>query len=794
MHNLDKKYCELSDGLCPNEICKIVPKKTVFTAYSSHSKESCDEILNATKFLNKETDYLWETWEEDLSIENQLVFCEICKHICQSKAVMTDLTDLNFNVIFEYAYSFTLGVKTYPICGQDFNFSHLERYFSQFLGVGLAQYAPTKLGKKILKKDFWNKEIQNTTYSFKPKDILTEDLNIDFCNILYLKNNDSSKISDVIEKEIDKYNINTIIDDPEEDSYNINWYSKNIKKSFLVIIDLGAADPKNLLKHYTKCALVAGMSVASGRRVLIMASNSGRTPSDLLSLVKTYSKEKEVKRLVDKFLDKHINDISIIRSYISTLVGTENKFATLDLGEHVAENDIEFLTKCYVSNQSFTRMQRNGYKLIIGRKGTGKSASYSKLKMININSKELLVINERFDKYDLDEVYNLALKFKCEEEQDKVVLAYWQFILVAIISEKINVYIKDFGSYKKEDIDIQNDFTEAIQKIGLFSDGLSIHEFASHTINKLLLDFDDDIKKIQDLFYYDYVVSIKNKIVNFLKKMNLNIVAMFDGLDSNLSLNKNSEIITLVLYNLHEASSRVFSKGFNDSSVNLFVRTDLFDRLKRKITEKDKLNKIYLRWSVEDLIKIINFRLKENGINHISDLLDETFSIKKLMDKLSKYVYTRPRDYIAFFNSMIQIASVRGISKIDQQVFSSALEDYAFHVSESLEAEFMSLPKKIEFASFINKLKELNNDSSKISLQKLFDIFVEVKIEEMQFRSVISFLLETEFMFYLENSRKVVWVNILHPEVKLKTLIENSSEKVFFQLHPTVQFLLDKLI
>ena len=110
--SVHSKYCEIATNLCNAPLEHFYICDQVFSAYSSHNPEIVNQIEAAIKQLDKTTNVRWISWKKDMDIENALIFCEICKHIYQSKAVLIELSDLNFNVLFEYGYSLGLGNAT----------------------------------------------------------------------------------------------------------------------------------------------------------------------------------------------------------------------------------------------------------------------------------------------------------------------------------------------------------------------------------------------------------------------------------------------------------------------------------------------------------------------------------------------------------------------------------------------------------------------------------------------------------------------------------------------------------
>ncbi|MFZ0931373.1 MAG: hypothetical protein WAN11_22405 [Syntrophobacteraceae bacterium] len=787
------KYCEIAANLCPS-FFNLPQEHKVFSAYSSHDRTIVEQISKALSQLNREKDIKWVSWERDMDIESDLIFCEICRNIYTSKAVLVELSDLNFNVIFEYGYALGLSKKIHLIVDHSFDYTNIERFLYPLVGIGIGKYDAGKLATKLRKKRFWEKAIQSTPFTFDYKDILDDSTAIEATSLLYLKNMDAPDISEAIENEVSKSKLDLIIDDGQEELNNLVWYSRQIKKSFAVIIDMGLSHPRDNFKHFLKCALIAGLCVSTGRRTLVLNSVHAPKPSDIISIVKHYNKRKEAGRHVNKFLNDHANDFAVISSYNSTLhKDSTSIFDTIDIGEHVAENDALFLDTCFFETHEYKALYKAGYKLVIGRKGTGKSAAFFHFKKFNSTARDL-VIHKHFDKFNLNDIYSLAEGFSGEDDKNRIISAFWKFILLHIIADSIKDDIKKGDRSSSEQVLLDDKFLTFYTSVGVFSKDKSITETLVSIIEGIKDSGRITVKQIQEQFYSSQILGLMKEVIGYLSKCNKVICLSIDGLDSNLSLATNRRMVPLVLFNLHEVCSNLFINKINEYSINLFLRRDLYSLFEHRIPERDKVTKIFVSWDDDDLLHMINMRLQANNVNHISDLLDSDINISKLTQKLDKYVYKRPRDYVYLFSVMIHIAQTLRRNKINGRIIEEAIDDYTTHIAESIEGEFMSMPFDFRFGDFLNLVKYMNNDKARIPLDILVQILVEkLNLDEGHQHMLIEFMLKIEFLYAHENNAPVRWNKLHNPESKLQIIMQESEKRrIFFHFHPIVQKLLSE--
>ena len=285
-----------------------------------------------------------------------------------------------------------------------------------------------------------------------------------------------------------------------------------------------------------------------------------------------------------------------------------------------------------------------------------------------------------------------------------------------LIAENIRKAIKKTSNISNPDqLQLNEDFIKNYDSSEFDIADKTITEYSVELLNEIKAKGSTSIKEVRQKFYPDKIVKLKKLVINYLSKSGKMLYLNIDGLDSNLDIHKNKRIISLILYNLHEVCSTLLVHIAENYSINLFLRTDLYLTFKDRITEKDKITKLFFSWQPDYLIQIINYRLKENNINHIADLLHDDLNIDSLMQKIEKFIYDRPRDYVYLFNSFVQIAQSLKKNKIDNKVFNEALEYYVLHLNESLEAEFLSLQFDLSYGLLLTNLKErMQNEITKI--------------------------------------------------------------------------------
>lgn len=108
-------YCQYVEGLCP-ETRVAAPHECIFFGYPSLPETSADAIKKSIELVRNESSLHVQVVDwQDLPIEGNLIFCEICKAIRQSNCVVLNTTYINFNVLFEYGFAVGAGRAVWPL-------------------------------------------------------------------------------------------------------------------------------------------------------------------------------------------------------------------------------------------------------------------------------------------------------------------------------------------------------------------------------------------------------------------------------------------------------------------------------------------------------------------------------------------------------------------------------------------------------------------------------------------------------------------------------------------------------
>lgn len=391
-----------------------------------------------------------------------------------------------------------------------------------------------------------------------------------------------------------------------------------------------------------------------------------------------------------------------------------------------AENDKNLLANFY--RAGFIEDLVQGKKsIVIGRKGTGKSAIYTYI----------------CDEYK-DEAVKLVFKdypWKLHDRFSNNVAAdrekyvnSWEFLLFIEISKKI---ISDSDSIwsKEEKKQISNlkkwiknnwgsvdfDYKENLNPKRKFR-----FVFQPTIMGNGLGSISKDVESSDNVGQTigEYNRKLEGIISKLLKSYNRSIILAFDQLDlaySNDDKKYNEMLIGLLL------AAYSFHNKFKKVKVILFLRSDIFANLTFQDKNKIKDNLVeFLDWEAEretglSLKNLIKKRIKnafELDNDNFDDCWNYVFSIDKIGKNQFKWRYMidrtflRPRDLIKFLNLAIDQAQ-KSISQnpqrenriVNEDIY-NIKEDYSNYLFEELKDEISG--KYPDFTSYLEILREIH--------------------------------------------------------------------------------------
>ena len=646
----------------------------------------------------------------DLEIEGAVVFCAICEAINNTRCVVADITDFNFNVLFELGFAIGLGKRVWPIVQEGSDLKHLYQTFDTVTTVGHSTYKNSKqLFDKVRKKSPWDSTsllpILAPLSDGIPSTIVD--------GLLYLQSGLDDEPSLRVSEEIETRVIRTVVDDPNEVPFPpLTWYLEQLRTCFAVLIDLGSltGSPTGQLQ-VAKRALVAGIALASGRKVTIITATSSFGPVDYKDLVLRYGTASAAVQRVTPFLDRITSEYAEAReqtAHIELAVSraTRSPLEAVDLGDPVAQMETEQLSDYFVETPEFVEARRGGFQLYVGRKGTGKSALAYMLRRDLHRDRHNLVRVLSPKPFELKQVLEVSERLG-GPTRGRMLESLWEYMLSTEAIAAIHDIVGDKTleeSWSKSEREIQ-DYVAA-------NPGIHEYSFASRLV---------EILKTQGILSEQSPSLIpEGNIVGVLQKESLGrlrqlCTAYMHEQDSDIWIiidevlpenigGKTREIYGSIIGALIQAASdlqREWATQLAERvtvprlSILVFLRSDIFAAVSDASEEPDRLNPSSIYWDdIDVLIHLVERRITAS-ISEIDgeplswdDLLESDMTFEAMKKILTENVLYRPRDIIFVFKEAIKHAQRREATHISKRDLTLAIRDYSSFALDALSAEW----------------------------------------------------------------------------------------------------------
>lgn len=750
-------HCPYNGQPCATVHGGQLPQADAFFAYPSQPQRRVDAVQGAIGgFRNLRGNDSAIDWS-DLSIEGQLIFCAICEGIRKSSCVVADISGLNFNVLFEFGFAIGCGKPVWPLVEDKEEEIRMYSDFRSLSTIGHSRYRNSKdIITKLSKKKPWQRKAHLTM-----SEQLTQQPSETSTSILYLQSPTNDEASLRITDALIRPRLNIITDDPGEISLRpITWYIDKLKTSYAVVIDLGpSSDDGDLLYHQAKCALVAGIATASGRRLLILGQGWETAPIDYADLLHSYNSAGQAASIATSFASQLETAIAEIERHESSALtpipgDRELLLSRIGVGEYIAEDELPDLGNYFVESSQSESLMKGGFNIVVGRKGTGKSA-LAHVSSDRLRQRERVAVRVIRPKgYELKQVLEVVKKTNLSTG-GVVVNALWRY---ALGTEALAAIWEGLETRR---IDAPWSVPEARIRDAMEGfPGLVEYSFASRIAllaqqQHRALDENATVPEAHMLgqLQSTQLKDLRNLVCGFLTAEDWQLSLVVDDIVPTWKSTRERTEYAELLLSFIEASRELW-REWNEylgrhngkpMSLMVFIRSDIFGSILNVAQEQDRIAYDTLQWEdIDSLLDLIARRIDASFPEerlYWPDILHEEFPYDALKEFIAKSVLYRPRDLIYFFSRVIYYANRRKARAIEIRDLSQAAKDYSDYAFRSLAAEWFSQIPNVE-----DLLLEFLGGRSELSYDALRDILLKAGVVVHNIDEAVRFLVESQFL------------------------------------------------
>ena len=686
------EYCEYSKGQCDRSFESINKSAATFLYPSDPSTIALTIKETISKLKQLDSSRVWTSWE-DLGISGQIIFCTICKSMRFSEFLITDVTTLNFNVMFEIGYALGLDLPVVPIRDTSF-----IRDKSEFDRLGLLD--------TIGFIDFQNSnELSQKIISDAPfKSIPAPPIQLDFQAPLYVikgphETEGEVRLLSVLKKSSLKFRSYDILETPRLSLHEVR---RKINNSFGIVGHLLNSQREGARVHNARCALAAGLAMAKGKYVLLLQEEGEIQPIDYRDIIQSYRKYEQIPDLLQSLILQGFNWLQEKR--ITNFKAPKGLLQKLDIGDVAAENEIRPLRSYFVETGQYYNAKRGHARLVVGRKGAGKTAIFYAIRDSLGRGPSLLTLDLKPEGHQFTKLRDFILSKMNPGMQEHTLTAFWTLILLTEIAHKV---ITTESKRVQYDIDLQKKFNivyEIYQRSGFAEQG----DFSERLFSQVN-QFIEKAKKsgtnitsseMTEFLFKNEIKILADALADYLEYKD-DVYLLIDNIDKGWPTRGAKTEDILIIRTLLEATRKI-QRQLEDREVNfhclVFLRNDIYENLIIETPDKGKDTAINLDMTDPEFYKNL-YRLRVISTELVSGNFDEVWGsvfdpFIKTKDSFSYILdltLKRPRDFLNMIHRSIEVAINRGNERVSQEDMLQAEKMYSDDMIKSISFELQDV-------------------------------------------------------------------------------------------------------
>ncbi|MEQ8312965.1 MAG: hypothetical protein RL839_14235 [Gammaproteobacteria bacterium] len=757
-----------------------------FFAYASSPHQLTKVISEAVEAANRSGWCHFATWEES-DIAGRPLTAPIFSGLENANVLVADITSMNFNVTFEIGYAIGIGRRIFLTKSTEFKSEDdLINRIGIFDTLGFETYSNAEQLSKLISGI---RDLHPIDTTSKPN--LTTPLYVLETPIR------GGVMSNIISR-IKKARLFYRSFIPGEASrLSAPDAISHVSSSYGVVVPLLSPDMKDSDVHNIRSAFITGLSLGLEIPTLLLQDQaSPLAPLDVRDFVKSYSRPEDLKEYIHEF---SLTVYERIQETKNLALPVGNLLSTVSIGDPMAENELQSLGDYYLQTNEFNRALRGEVNLVVGRKGTGKTALFSQVRNKKRSDKNNVVVDLKPEGYQLLKLKEEVLNYLTPGAKNHLVTALWEYLLYAEICRTVlkkdsdrhvrdhilyDSYIELQRLYAGSSHNTEGDFSERL--LALSSSVAQDFAAKFRTGDKLKLTGDE----ITELLHAGNILELRKALYGYLRHKG-EVWLLFDNLDkgwSSYGPETGDIIILRCLIDAARKIQRQLSKDGLQFHTIVFIRNDVFQLLMDETSDFGKETRADLDWSDPDLLRsMMRMRLVQNNFppDTSFDEVWNTICVSHIDgEETAQYMIDRslmrPRNFLKLFGACKGFAVNMQHDKIEADDITKGLNAYSNDLLIDADQELTDIESKASriIYQFLGESSEFTGDDLRILLDAN-------GLTPEQVDQVIEFLLYYGFLGirYSDNEPQYIYDVGYNMEI-MNTRIAKNKNAITYTFNP----------
>lgn len=592
---------------------------SAFVAYSSKDKNVATIVASAVSRANAQSRAVrYMPWEMN-DIAGHPLSSPILDGIESSAFIVADITQLNLNVVYEVGYAIGSKRRAFLVRHRD---TEGDRRLAQAVGVfdtlGYEEYATED-------------ELAGRLTSYINPSPLTIPDGIDRLAPVYVvepleKSGIATQMTSRLKKARYKYRRF----DPTEDARlsAVDAIRQVAASSGVLLSLLQDGGDQNAI-HNIRTLFVAGLADGMSKPRLLLAHNNLAVPLDVSDSTKRYGFPADITEHIAAFsleVTEYLQEADPIQ------IRTTNPLQVLSLGDPTAENEMTTLSNYFLPTDEYNRALRGEVNLVVGRKGTGKTALWIEVRDRIRANKANIVVDLKPEGYQLLKLKEDMLTHLTDGASQHLLTAFWEYLILLEIARKIlekdkrvyqhnhlirDQYLSLDSAYKSEQFSTEGDFSERLLALSMRIAQDYVSKYGSSDGTKLTTS------QVTELVYTHDIRDLREQVTRYLAHKS-GVWILFDNLDKGWSTQGVDVTDATVLRCLVDSGRKLerdFQRAERVLHCIVFIRNDVYTHVMQHSADYGKEMRATLDWTDGDLLRelirrrvVVGLRLNEDDV------------------------------------------------------------------------------------------------------------------------------------------------------------------------------------
>jgi hypothetical protein len=573
---------------------------------------------------------------------------------------------------------------------------------------------------------------------------------------------------------------------------------RNVASSLGVIVPLLPLSIEGSFVHNIRGSFLAGLADGMDRHLLLMQEGADPLPIDYRDYVRSYRHPGDINDFVGEFATEVFASLQDRSGAFAEV--PKSFLESLDLGASSAENEHD-LRHYYVETHEYNMALRGEGRLVLGRKGSGKSAIFAQVRDRARTDRQAIVLDLSPESFQLSKLREQVIDLLEEGTKEHTLTAFWEYLikleLVArIIEQDRKAAIRDRHLFEAYNLLVDNYGEDEYVAEGDFSGRLAKLVSRISSEYKTLFDRQPERRlshaDVTRLLYSHNLRSL-NEVIEGYMRLKSALWILFDNLDKGWSTGGITSTDLLIVRSLLEATRKIersLRRHHVKCTTLVFLRNDVYELLVDKTPDRGKDGKIALDWTDPDMMReMLRRRFQYNGVDE-SEEFDHVWRqicVSHIHgEESSQYLIERslmrPRCLLNLVNYCISVAVNLRHPKISESDISKGLETYSVDLITEIDFEIRDV-----FPEGENILYAFIGANAILNQKEIEDRLKDNGIGSLRIDRVIDVLLWFGVLGVVEGDGKIDYIYSVHYDMGLLNALrqrKKSGGGIAFHINP----------